>query len=82
MGDLFAAFIYKDERFARAMGLDGAKSGRQRPLPANVQNCQIPDAVQSDHGDYLPANPANPRQLSSARFCDEVLSGNATPRYR
>lgn len=82
VGDLLQAFVFfwKDE-IGLALGYHGPKPIDEYSVPGQVHHLQIPDGRESDHGDYIPANPPNQKQLSAAQFADEVLQGAITPGY-
>jgi len=89
-GDALQAFIFfwKDV-VDLALGYHGPRRSKTFEIPVKVYAVQIPDERSSDHGHYIPGNPledvagdpAIANRLSAARFADEVLRGEAAPKY-
>lgn len=86
--DLLQSFIFFwRESFGLALGYHGPRPDEDGgPVPSNVLHEAIPEARNSDHGDYIPDPMASPKsqanQKSAAKFADEVIGGNANPTYR
>jgi hypothetical protein len=82
-GDLLQAFIFfRTDRIGLALGFHGPRRSRTHAIPAQVYHEQIPDARGSDHGHYLPDEPATPNQTSAINFARQVLQGALQPRYQ
>ena len=82
-GDLLQAFIFfKTDRIGLALGFHGPRRSRTNAVPAQVYHEQIPDARASDHGHYLPDEPATQNQTSAMNFARQVLQGALQPRYQ
>ncbi|MDZ7643543.1 MAG: alpha/beta hydrolase [Woeseiaceae bacterium] len=82
-GDLLQAFVFASETADMALGFHGPRAHRQSGtgVPGNVFDLRIPVDRGAGHGDYVPGSPANEKQRTAAAFADDVISGNAAPRY-
>jgi hypothetical protein len=82
IGDLLqAVFFFWKDSVGLALGYEGPRPAGSHSIPGDVYHVQIPDARNSDHGDYIPGETPSPNQLSAAEFAREVLQGTAIPRY-
>jgi hypothetical protein len=82
-GDLLQAFIFfKTDRIGLALGFHGPRRSSTHAIPPQLYHEQIPDARGSDHGHYLPDEPATANQTSALNFARQVLQGALQPRYQ
>lgn len=82
-GDLLQSFFFfKTDRAGLALGFHGPRRTKSHAIPAHVYHEQIPDARGSDHGHYLPGDPASANQVSAMNFARDVLQGALQPRYQ
>ena len=89
-GDALQAFVFfwKDV-VDLALGYHGPRKSKSYGIPSKVYVEQIPDARGSDHGHYIPGDPAQDapgdpaiaNRLSAARFADAILRGEGNPKY-
>lgn len=86
-GDLLQAFLFFwREESGLALGYHGPRPRGAHAVPGRVRHEQIPDARESDHGDYLPGGAATPlknahNQASAVHYVRETLAAVPQPVY-
>ncbi len=83
--DLLESFVFFwRDSFGLALGYHGPKPSDETDgaVPDNVMHEAIPNAKNSNHGDYIPDPLPNANQRSAAGFANDVIAGDPMPRYR